>query len=118
MRQYYPTRGLHQGDPLPPYLFLLCVKGLLALLRKSIKLGTLKGVAVCARGPNISHLFFADDSLIFCQATKEECSTLISILAKYEQASCQQLNREKTSLLFNKNTPQEVQEDIKFCFGA
>ena len=118
MRQYYPTRGLHQGDPLPPYLFLLCVKGLLALLRKSIKLGTLKGVTVCARGPNISHLFFADDSLIFCQATKEEYSTLISILEKYEQASCQQLNQEKTSLFFSKNTPQEVQEDVKFCFGA
>ena len=118
MRQYYRTRGLHQGDPLPPYLFLLCVKGLLALLRKSIKLGTLKGVVACARGPNISHLFFIDDSLIFCQETKEEYSTLISILEKYEQASCQQLNQEKTSLFFSKNTPQEVQEDVKFCFGA
>ena len=118
MRQYYPTRGLHQADPLPPYLFLLGAEGLSALLRKSTELGTLKGVAACARGPNISHLFFTNDSFIFCRATKEECSTLISILAKYEQASCQQLNQEKTSLFFSKNTPQEVQEDIKFCFGA
>ena len=59
-----------------------------------------------------------DDSLIFCRATKEECSTSISILEKYEQASGQQLNREKTSLFFSRNTPQEVQEDIKSHFGA
>ena len=39
-----PTRGLHQGDPLSLYLFLLCAKGLSALLKQSVEQGLLKGV--------------------------------------------------------------------------
>ena len=86
------TRGLRQGDPLSPSLFLICAEGLLELLKKLIELGTLKGVATCVREPDISHLLFVDDSLILCWATEEECSTLIAILEEYEQASGQQLN--------------------------
>ena len=61
-----PIRGLCQGDPLSSYLILLCSKGLSALLRRSAEQGVLKGVATWARGPKISHLFFTNDSLIFC----------------------------------------------------
>ena len=113
-----PSRGLRQGDPLSPFLFLFCVEGLSALIRKSVEFGLLSGVAACPRGPKISHLFFADDSLIFCKATVEECTTLEEILEIYECSSGQQLNREKTSLFFSRNTPHEIKEAIKSRFGA
>ena len=113
-----PFRGLRQGDPLSPFLFLFCAEGLSALIRKSVKFGLLSGVAACPRGPKISHFFFADDSLIFCKATIEECTTLEEILEIYECSSGQQLNREKTSLLFSRNTPYEIKEAIKSRFGA
>ena len=61
-----PSRGIRQGDPLSPYVFLLYAEGLSALIKKEVENGRLGGVAVCCRGPKISHLFFADDSLIFC----------------------------------------------------
>ena len=61
-----PSRGIRQGDPLSPYLFLLCAEGLSALIKKEVENGRLGGVAVCHWDPKISHLFFADDSLIFC----------------------------------------------------
>ena len=67
-----PSRGLLQGDPLSPYLFLLYVEGLSALLRQSVDQGSLKGVATCQGAPEISHLFFADNSLIFYKATGED----------------------------------------------
>ena len=78
----------------------------------------MEGLSICRNGPRISHLFFADDNIIFCKATNEECNTLQKILAVYEKASGQQLNRTKTSLFFSGNTPEDVKEEIKNRFGA
>ena len=84
-----PSRGLCQGDPLSPYLFLICEEGLYALIKKATADGLLEGVFVCRGGPYLSHLFFADDSLIFYKATIEECEALQKVLSMYEQASGQ-----------------------------
>ena len=110
-----PTRGLRQGDPLSPYLFLLCAEGLSTLLHKASLRNELKGVAASARGPRISHLFFADDSLIFCKATKKEGAEVQRILQVYLG---QQLNRNKMALFFSQNTPTRIQDAIKSMFGA
>ena len=64
-----PKRGLRQGDPLSPYLFLLCAEGLSALLRKADFDREITGVAISQRGPKVSHLFFVDDCLLFCKAS-------------------------------------------------
>ena len=53
-----PSRGIRQGDPLSPYLFFLCAEGLLALIKSSVKSGSLEGLAVSRGGPKLSHLFF------------------------------------------------------------
>ena len=103
-----PSRGLRQGDPLSPYLFLFCAEGLSALLRHAAERQTIHGVAVCKRAPKISHLFFADDSLVFCRASLEECNELQCIFTVYEAASGQQLNKAKTALFFSKNTPRAI----------
>ena len=85
-----PSRGIRQGDPLSPYLFLLCTEGLYTLIKREVENGSLGGVAVCHRGPKISHLFFANDSLIFCRGSMEECEALQRVLRVYEFASGQQ----------------------------
>ena len=90
------SRGLRQGDPLSPYLFLLCGEGFSAMLKKKEREGLIKGVAVARHAPRVSHLFFADDSVIFCRATKEECMQVAKVLEVYEEESGQKLNREKT----------------------
>lgn len=56
-----PSRGLRQGDPLSPYLFLLCAEGVSSLITKYEKLGLIHGVRVARKAPVLSHLLFADD---------------------------------------------------------
>ena len=51
-----PTRGLRQGDPLSPYLFLLVAEGLSTMLKGAEERGELEGVKVCREAPVISHL--------------------------------------------------------------
>ena len=104
--------------PISPFLFLFCAEGLSSLLKQATSSGSLKGVVSCPHGPQISHLLFADDNIIFCRATLEDCSHLEQILETYEHASGQKMNREKTSLFFSRNTSQDLQEEIKQHFGV
>ena len=90
-----PSRGIRQGDPLSPYIFLLCAKGLFALIQLVVDKGQMEGVKIYRGGPRLSHLFLADDSLIFCKEMLKECDELQRLLAVYEKASGQQLNRAK-----------------------
>lgn len=113
-----PSRGLCQGDPISSYLFLLCAEGLLALLRKKEAPGMIRGVAISRQAPLISHLFFVDDCIIFCRATREECRQVTSMLEVYEKELGQKLNKEKTSLIFSKNTNEDIQNYVKDTFGA
>ena len=53
----YPKRGIRQGDPLSPFLFLLCTEGLHALIKHSARNGDIKGFSLCKRGPKLTHLF-------------------------------------------------------------
>ena len=82
-----PTRGLRQGDPLSPGLFLLCAEGLSALIHQAARTKALSGISICRGYPSITHLFFADDSLLYCKANVMECNELMSILGVYESAS-------------------------------
>ena len=113
-----PSHGIKQGDPLSPYLFLLCVEGLSSLIRKAIESQQLHGILSCTNGVCISHLLFADDSFIFCQATMEEGQRLLEILGRYEAASGQAINRHKTSIFFSRHTSQAIKIDIQGLFGA
>ena len=100
----HPSRGLRQGDHLSPYLFLLCTEGLHGLLAKAAASGEIRGISICRGGPRLTHLFFADDNLLFCRASVQECMHIQDLLSTYEDASGQKLNKDKTTLFLSKNT--------------
>lgn len=62
-----PGRGLRQGDPLSPYLFILVAEGLTALIHRAEAVGDIHGVQVCRRALILTHLLFADDCFLFFQ---------------------------------------------------
>ena len=78
-------RGIRQGDPLSPYLFLLCAKGLSNLLTMTKESSKVKRLAIGRNGSRVSHLFFVDDSMLFCRVDREECQELLQILHLYEK---------------------------------
>lgn len=63
-----PKRGLYQGDPLSPYLFICVVKAFIGLLEQEERLGRIQGVRIAPLAPSISNLCFADDTMVFCEA--------------------------------------------------
>ena len=109
---FRPSRGIRQGDPLSPYLFLLSAEVLSSHLHKAAEDGILTGAPTSVKGPHLNHLFFADDSLLFCKASVTDWRRVSEILDCYEQGSGQRLNKEKTSLFFSRNIDQGVREKI------
>ena len=112
-----PSRGIRQGDPLFPYLFLLCAEGLLALIHKAARDKHINGISIGRGCPILTYFFFADDSLLFCKAKAQECQKLVNILNSYEAASGQKINTDKSSVFFSPNTPQERKESILNILG-
>lgn len=108
-----PKRGIRQGDPLSPYLFILCGEVLSGLCAKAETDGTLRGIKVARGSPRVNHLLFADDTMIFCHATKENSQKLSSLLLQYEKASGQKINSEKSSITFSAKTPTETKDLVK-----
>ncbi|KAM1428983.1 hypothetical protein ACFX2I_045229 [Malus domestica] len=64
------------------------------------------------RDPTISHIFFADDTLIFLKADKANCNNLSRLLATYCLASGQAVNLQKSCVFFSANTPMDLAADI------
>jgi hypothetical protein len=113
-----PTRGLRQGDPLSPYLFLIVAEGLSALLSMAEFDKRLIGVLIAVGGYWLSHLFFADDSLFFCRANTIEWSNLTQVLQTYERASGQQLNTAKTTIFLSRIMHSEFREYLNNSVGV
>ena len=113
-----PERGLRQGDPMSPYLFLLCAEVFSSLLVRAADRGEIDGARVCNGSPRVSHLFFADDSILFSRATLQECSKIADILSIYERASGQKINFTKSEVAFSTNVDAMRRHDIRQLLGV
>ena len=95
-----PGRDLRQGDPLSPFLFILCAEALVHVMNRAELQGDITGMRLTKNCPSIQHLLFADNSLFLCQATLKECSSFLHCHELYGQASGQVINFQKSSITF------------------
>ncbi|KAL4361745.1 hypothetical protein GQ457_04G020260 [Hibiscus cannabinus] len=101
---FRPQRGLRQGDPLSPFLFLLCTEGLSAALTAAQYEGRLPSVRASKHGPPVNHLLFADDNLVFLRNNMSEVHCLKDILSTYSTVSGQKVNFSKSTTYFSPRT--------------
>ena len=107
-----PSRGLRQGDPISPYLFIICAESLSSLIKHYEGRGLLHGCKIARSAPVISHLFFADDSFFFFKANMEECERIKECFSIYEKASGQLINYQKSSISFSQNVEHQKRQQL------
>ena len=96
------TKGLRQGDPFSPYLFVIRMEALSSFINKSMSEGFLIGCRVKGRGGDgakITHLLFADDTLLFCEASQDHMAYLSGLLMWFEAISELRINLDKNEIL-------------------
>jgi hypothetical protein len=106
-------KGLRQGDPLSPYLFLFVAEGLTKILQKAVHNQELQDLKCCRGAPGISHLLFADDSLLFFKATGQQANVVRKAIMSFEKATGQLISQSKCSILFSSACPVADQNQIK-----
>ena len=112
-----PERGIRQGDPLSPFLFILCAEALVSRLNNSEVLGQLHGIKLAASSPAVHHLLFADDSLLLCNATAAEAEEVMRCIRLYGEASGQMVNFQKSSIIFGSKVPESLKGTIQNITG-
>jgi hypothetical protein len=109
--EFKPSRGIRQGDPISPYLFLLCAEGLSCMLKGVGPQYIAKGARVGIHAPWISHLLFADDCLVFAPATRS-ADRVAAILDDYHRGSGQRVNKQKSAIFYSGNCQDGDKEVI------
>jgi len=111
-------RGLRQGDPISPYLFIICVEGLSALIRKAEAMSEINGVKICNNASIISHLLFVDDCFLFFRANVDLANKMRAILSTYERASGEAINLKKSEIFCSRNVLTTNHNNIASILGV
>ena len=110
----YPNKGVRQSDPLSPYFFILCKNILSHLLMETEEKQKIKGIKISKGSSPLSHLLFADDSLVFFQINVHYCRKLKVILKEFCDLSRMKINYSKSELYFSLNCKPQIK---RWCCG-
>lgn len=109
--------GIRQGDPLSPYIFVLCMEKLSHLFQSAIEIGDWKPICSSQNCPLMSHLFFADDLILFAEASCKQARALKKCMDRFCKLSGRAVNFEKSKLFCSPNTDKNLAKDISVICG-
>ncbi|GLT55618.1 hypothetical protein SLA2020_287230 [Shorea laevis] len=115
--EFLPSRGIRQGDPISPYIFILCMEYLSLLIEKECQQGSWTPIKASRRGPLFSHILFADDILLFSKATNLSTNAIKNTLELFCSTSSLSINLQKSKILFSPNVNHLVQDRICSTLG-
>lgn len=98
LEPFRPKRGLKQGDPLSAYLFVLCMETLGQKIRAAVSKKEWQVYQVRKDKTEVSHLFFADDLLLFGAATTKQAKIMFDVLQTFYDESRQRVNGAKSKI--------------------
>ena len=113
----FPSRGIRQGDPLSPYLFILCMEYLGHLIVDKCNAKLWQPVKASGSGPAFSHLFFADNLVLFAKADSTNCSTIRDVLDEFCSISGQTISEAKSRVYFSPNVDRDTRESLSDILG-
>ncbi|CAM8943762.1 unnamed protein product [Rhodiola kirilowii] len=102
--RFKSNRGVRQGDPLSPSLFLICMESFSRLLQHHTSAGTIQSYFTKVGALQISHLLYADDILLFTNGSKRSIERLMSMVNSFCNWTGQALNNSKSSIFL----PQDI----------
>lgn len=105
-----PEKGLRQGDPLSPYLFIICAKVFSRMINSE---QAIQGIKISRNALAISHILFADDILLMCKANQSNANAIATIIESFCVKSGQMVNKDKSHILFSKNTSARTRLTVK-----
>ncbi|KAH1131016.1 hypothetical protein J1N35_002394 [Gossypium stocksii] len=117
LSKFRPARGIRQGCPLSPFLFVLCMEWLGQLIKSAISEGKWNPIQLSRNEPTISYLFFADDLVIFSKADTKHCGVLKTILDDFCTIPGHKINARKTNIFFSKGVDDNIVNSISSAFG-
>ena len=112
LETFMPSRGIRQGDLLSPYLFILCMEYLGFLINKSCMEKKWTPLKTSKDNVEISHLFFANNLLLFAKANLAGAKAIKEVLEKFCEESGQLVNLDKSRIYFSPNSQDGVKENI------
>ena len=112
------SRGIRQGDPLSPYLFVLCMEKLSHTIQHAIEMNYWKPIQSSQSGPFISHLFFADDLILFSEASTSQATIMKCCMDTFCNLSGQSVSLEKSMVYCSPNVSSDLANRISSICGS
>ena len=115
---FRPQCGIRQGDPLSPYIFVLCMEKLSHIIHQKLHDGVWKPVKTSRGGPDIYHLFFADDLILFGKASLQQAIVMREALDLFCDLSGQQVSFPKSRIHCSRNVNGILAKKLEDVCGS